>query len=242
MKRLGVNIDHIATIRNIRGGVEPEPALAALIAQQAGADSIVAHLREDRRHINERDVNILKDVVKVKFNLEMSIAPEIVKIACKLKPDQATLVPEKRREITTEGGLDVVKHKRRISKALSRLSKAGIEVSLFIDPEKIQIKEAADIGAGIVELHTGRYAEAKKDSAREKELLNLIFAAESAKKSGLRVCAGHGLNYFNVGPVAGIKEVEELNIGYSIVCRASIVGFEEAVKSMKRLCKGIYDA
>jgi len=237
MMKLGVNIDHIATIRNIRGGVEPEPVFSALIAQQAGADSIVAHLREDRRHINERDVRLLKQLLKVRFNLEMSTDPGIVDIACKIKPDQATLVPEKRREVTTEGGLEVARQKSKISRVIKRLSKSGIEVSLFIDPDKRQIEAALDLGVGIIELHTGRYAEAKNSAAQKRELLNLARSAQFARNKGLVICAGHGLNYFNVRAVVEIKEIEELNIGYSIVCRAAIVGIEEAVRSMKELLR-----
>lgn len=232
---LGVNIDHIATLRQLRLGKEPEPAFAALVAQAAGADSIVAHLREDRRHINERDIDILKKIVRVKFNLEMSIAPEIVEIACRLKPDQATLVPEKRKELTTEGGLDVRANFKALQKVRAGLEKQGIALSLFIDPDKKQIEAAGKLGVKMVELHTGRYADAKNATEEEKYFKELVTAALYAKNKNLRVFAGHGLNYYNVSRVAKIKQIEELNIGYSIVCRAALVGLERAVKEMKAL-------
>jgi pyridoxine 5-phosphate synthase len=238
MTKLGVNIDHIATLREVRGGIEPEPVFAALICQQAGADSIVVHLRQDRRHIKERDLYILKEVVKTKLNLEVSIAPEIVEIACKVKPNQATLVPEKRQEITTEGGLDVVSNFKKIKPVLERLKKAGIEVSLFIDPVRIQIDAAKKVGAKMIELHTGRYAEAKNNKEQDKYFKELESATHYAKEKGLQVFAGHGLNYYNVSRIIKIKEIEELNIGYSIVCRAVIVGLEQAVRGMKALING----
>lgn len=232
---LGINVDHIATIRQIRQAQVPEPAFAAVIAEAAGADSIVAHLREDRRHINDRDVSILREVVKTRFNLEMSIAKDIVDIACSVKPDQATLVPEKRREVTTEGGLDVAAGFRRIKNTVKILEGAGIEVSLFIDPEKKQIDFARKTGAGIIELHTGRFADAKNQKQSDRCLAGLSAAARYAGEMGLKVSAGHGLNYYNVSRVAGIREIEELNIGYSIICRAALVGIAAAVKEMKAL-------
>lgn len=235
--RLGVNIDHIATIREIRHGIEPEPVFAALFCQTQGINSIVVHLREDRRHIKERDLYILREVVKIKLNLEMSIAPQILEIACKIKPDQATLVPEKREEITTEGGLDVAGNFKRIKMAIARLAGAGIPVSLFIDPEKKQIDASCKIGAKMVELHTGRYAEAKNKKEEERYFREIKKAAHYAQKKGLHVFAGHGLNYYNVSRIAAIKEIEELNIGYAIVCRAAIVGLERAVKEMLALIK-----
>lgn len=233
--RLGVNIDHIATIREIRHGTEPEPVFAALIAQQAGSDSIVAHLREDRRHIKERDLWILKEVVKVKLNLEMSSAPEIVNIATRLKPDQATLVPEKREELTTEGGLDVASNFKKIEPVFARLKKQGIAVSLFIDPDKKQIDAAGKLGVKIVELHTGRYADARNKKEGDKYFKEINLAARYAKEKNLTVYAGHGLNYYNVSRIAKIKEIEELNIGYSIICRAALVGLDQAVKQMRAL-------
>lgn len=235
MPRLGVNIDHVATLREVRRGIEPEPVFAALIAQAAGADAIVVHLREDRRHIKERDLYILKKVVKTKLNLEMSVAPDIVEIACKLNPDQATLVPEKRQEVTTEGGLDVVTNFKKIKAALEKLAKNNIAVSLFIDPDKHQIAAAKKLGAKIIELHTGRYADAKNEKEEDEFFKEIKTAAAFAIDKGLQTCAGHGLNYYNVSRIAKIKGIEELNIGYSIVCRAVLVGLERAVKEMKEL-------
>ncbi|MEW6100867.1 MAG: pyridoxine 5'-phosphate synthase [Candidatus Omnitrophota bacterium] len=235
MQRLGVNIDHIATLREVRKGTEPEPVFAALIAQAAGADSIVAHLREDRRHIKERDLCILKEVIGVKLNLEMSVAQDIVDFACKLKPGQATLVPEKRRELTTEGGLDVVANMSVVKRVLKDLEDNGIEASLFIDPEKEQIVAAKKSGAKMVELHTGRYADAEGESRKEKRFKEIYAASRFAKSIGLNVFAGHGLNYLNVSIIAAITEIEELNIGYSIVCRAALAGIGQAVKEMKAL-------
>lgn len=235
MPGLGVNIDHVATLREVRRGIEPEPAFAALVCQAAGADSIVAHLREDRRHIKERDLSILKEVVKVKLNLEMSAAKDIVEVACKIKPGQATLVPERRRELTTEGGLDVVSNFNKIKQARNKLKKEAIEVSLFIDPDKAQIDAAKKLGINLIELHTGRYAEAKGAKEQDKYFKELEEAAAYAAGEGLRVFAGHGLNYYNVSRVALIREIEELNIGYSIICRAVLVGLERAVKEMKAL-------
>ncbi len=238
MPSLGVNIDHVATLREIRQGREPEPVLAALIAQAAGADSVVVHLREDRRHIQERDLYLLKEVVKVKLNLEMATAPEIVKIASTVRPDQATLVPEKRQELTTEGGLDVAGNCSRVERVLRRLQRRGIQVSLFIDPDKHQINASKKIGAKIIELHTGRYAEAKNLRESEKYLREIKQAASYARERGFIVNAGHGLNYYNVVAVAKIKQIEELNIGYSIVCRSVTTGLEEAIRQMKSLIKG----
>ncbi len=235
MVKLGVNIDHVATVRNIRCGVEPEPLFAALISEVAGADSIVVHLREDRRHINEKDLYILKSVVKSRLNLEMSTFDDIIEIACEIKPDQATLVPEKRQEITTEGGLDVVKNFKKIKKTVSRLRHEGIDVSLFIDPLRTQIDAAVKSGVDRIELHTGRYANAKKANEKEDCLKQLKVNVAYARSKGLHVYAGHGLDYYNVRPVAGIKGIEELNIGYSIVCRAVLVGLDRAVKEMKNL-------
>jgi pyridoxine 5-phosphate synthase len=238
MPRLGVNIDHIATIREIRHSIEPEPLFAALICEAAGADSIVVHLREDRRHIQDADLYALKQVVKIKLNLEMSIADDIVGIACKVKPDQSTLVPEKRQELTTEGGLDVLANFKKIKQALIRLKKQNIEASLFIDPDKNQIDASQEIGVSTIELHTGRFADAKSQKEQDKYFKQLKTQAIYAKRKGLHVFAGHGLNYNNVGRVAGIKVIEELNIGYSIVCRAALVGLDHAVKEMKMLING----
>jgi len=235
MARLGVNIDHVATLREVRHGKEPDLIQAALLCEKAGADSIVVHLREDRRHIQEKDLYLLKKNIKAGLNLEMSINPDIVKIACKLKPDQATLVPERRLELTTEGGLDVVSNFKKIKHACGKLNDKGIPVSLFIDPDKKQIDAAEKLGVKRIELHTGRYANAQKDSELKIHLKELKTAAIYAARKGLHVFAGHGLDYKNTKAIARIKLIEEFNIGYSIVCRSVIVGLEEAVRQMKKL-------
>lgn len=238
MPSLGVNIDHVATVRQVRSGIEPEPAYAAFICQAAGADSIVIHLREDRRHIKERDIYILREIVKVKLNLEMSVAQDIVDIACRVKPAQATLVPEKREEITTEGGLDIESHAKRIGQVLSKLKNNRIAASVFIDPDRKQIDAAKKLGVKIVELHTGRYANAVDKASQDAYFKEIEKASHYARACGLCVCAGHGLNYYNVSRIAKIEGIEELNIGYSIVCRAVLVGLERAVKEMKTLIGG----
>lgn len=235
MLKLGVNIDHIATLREVRGGIEPDPVFAAFIAQTAGADSIVVHLREDRRHIKDRDLCILRETVKTRLNLEMSLAEDIVRIAGDVKPDQATLVPEKRQEITTEGGLDVKANLKRIIRISEKFKIKKIALSLFIDPEKRQIDAAKKTGASIIELHTGRYANAVSAKERGVRLKEIIACAAYARGQGLSVAAGHGLDYYNVAPVAGIKGIEELNIGYSIICRAALVGLEQAIREMRQL-------
>ena len=235
--KLGVNIDHIASIRQIRKGIEPEPVFAALLCEAAGADSIVVHLREDRRHINERDLYLIKEVVKSKLNLEMSVASEIVEIARKIRPDQATLVPEKRRELTTEGGLDVIGNMKKITQVINKLKKHNIVVSLFIDPVKAQIDAGLKLSVKMIELHTGRFAEAKTSSSKRMRLVELQRAAKYAHDKGMVVNAGHGLDYHNVEAIAGITQIEELNIGYSIVCRAAMVGLERAVREMKDLIR-----
>jgi pyridoxine 5-phosphate synthase len=235
MPRLGINIDHVATLREVRHGKEPEPAFAALMCEAAGADGIVVHLREDRRHIKDRDLYILKKVIKTKLNLEMSIARDIVVVACKIAPVQATLVPERRQELTTEGGLDVKSYFKKIKEAIKKLKKKGIGVSLFIDPDKKQIDASRDVGVKMIELHTGRYADAKNESEQKKYFKEIESASIYAKGLGLQVFAGHGLNYYNVSKIAKIKEIEELNIGYSIVCRAVLVGLDRAVREMKML-------
>jgi pyridoxine 5-phosphate synthase len=235
--KLGVNIDHIASIRELRKGILPEPVFAAFFCESAGADSIVVHLREDRRHIKERDVYILRELIRTRLNLEMSAAAEIVDIACKVCPDQATLVPEKRQELTTEGGLDVVKNMKKISQAIKRLNRHNIAVSLFVDPVKTQIDASLKLAVKMIELHTGRYAEAKSPSAKNVRLAELQRAVRYAHSKGIIVNAGHGLDYYNVKSIAGISQIEELNIGYSIVCRAALVGLERAVREMKALIK-----
>jgi pyridoxine 5-phosphate synthase len=233
MIRLGVNIDHVATVRQARRAAEPDPVAAAVLALLGGADGITVHLREDRRHIQDRDVRLLRQVVTTRLNLEMAAADEIVALACDLKPDEATLVPEKRQELTTEGGLDVVANEAVVARAVQRLKGAGIEVSLFLDPDPRQIEVARLLGVQAVEIHTGRYADARGAADRARELEALAGAAAYAKGQGLHVHMGHGLNYTNVRAVARVPGVEELNIGHSIVARAVLVGLERAVREMK---------
>ena len=236
MVKLGVNIDHVATVREARKSYEPDPIQAAKECVRAGCDSIVCHLREDRRHINDADVKRLREVIG-NLNLEMSIAKEIVDIACRIKPDQATLVPEKRQEVTTEGGLDVRRNEARIRRAVTRLHKNGIAVSLFINPSKEQIDASVRAGAGIIEFHTGEYANASGAAAVRRQLNILKRAAGYASGRGLIVNAGHGLNYKNVKAVARIKDMNELNIGHSIVSRAVFTGIAGAVKEMVGLIR-----
>ena len=234
--KLGVNIDHVATVREARKTFEPDPVKAALECEKAGCDGIVCHLRKDRRHINDKDLENLKNEVVTKLNLEMSVDPEIVDIACKTKPDQATIVPENRQEITTEGGLDVVGNFDRIKEVVNRLVDVGIDVSLFIDPEEKQIDASKDVGATIVEFHTGCYAEdfnAGRDHKKEIEKLRLM--TEYGKKEGIIVCAGHGLTYQNIAHIVKLEGIEELNIGHSIISRAVVVGIHNAVLEMTNL-------
>ncbi len=233
--RLGVNIDHVATLRQARRTVEPEPVYAALLAQEALADGITVHLREDRRHIQDSDVYQIKSVIKIPLNLEMSLNEEIVNIALDVKPHQATIVPENRQEITTEGGLDVVSNAERVRNVVKRLKDRGIVVSLFIDPLEWQVDEAKRVGADAIEFHTGNYANAKSQKEREIELGKLSDACRYAKSLGLHVHAGHGLTYENVKPVAAIDEIEELNIGHSIISKSVFVGLKEAVRLMRQL-------
>jgi pyridoxine 5-phosphate synthase len=235
MAELGVNIDHVATLRQARRGDEPDPVWAAVLAELGGADAITVHLREDRRHIQDRDLDILRQTVRVKLNLEMSCDPAIVAVACQVKPDQATLVPERREELTTEGGLDVVAAGERVAEAMGRLRAAGISVSLFLDPDPRQIDMAVGWKADAVELHTGQYALARPGRDQERQLDVLRRAAALVCGSGMTLHAGHGLNYRNVRPVAAIEGMRELNIGHSIIARAIMVGFEQAVREMKRL-------
>ncbi len=235
MAKLGVNIDHVATLRQARREFDPDPILAAEICERAGADSIVAHLREDRRHIQDKDIYALKKIIKTRFNLEMSLNEEIVQIALKVKPDQATFVPERRQEITTEGGLDVIKYFKRVQRAVGLLQDKGIEVSLFIDPKKEQIDATVKTGARVIELHTGRYAQVKTKTEQRREFKRLSEMTEYASLRGLTVNAGHGLNYENTKAVAGIAQMNELNIGHSIISQAVFVGLEKAVKEMKKL-------
>ncbi|MCJ2542857.1 pyridoxine 5'-phosphate synthase [Thermostichus vulcanus] len=234
MLSLGVNIDHIATVRQARRTVEPDPVAAAVIAELAGADGITVHLREDRRHIQERDVRLLRQTVRTHLNLEMAATDEMVAIALEIKPDYVTLVPERREEVTTEGGLNVAGQVSRLSDVVGQLQGSGIPVSLFIDPDATQIAAAAQVGSQWIELHTGRYAEASSETEREVELSHLEDACNQAIDLGLRVNAGHGLTYWNVGPVARIPGMEELNIGHSIVSRAVLVGLDRAVREMRQ--------
>lgn len=232
---LGVNIDHVATVRNARGTYYPEPVHAALMAEQAGADGITVHLREDRRHIIDRDVFILKDTIATRLNFEMAVTSEMLAIACKLQPHFSCLVPEKREELTTEGGLDVAGQLSRIADAVKQLQTADILVSLFIDADKLQIDAAAAVGAPYIELHTGKYAEAKTSAEQQLELARIREAAAYAASLGIIVNAGHGLHYHNVQPIAAIPEIYELNIGHALIARAIFTGLGSAVSEMKRL-------
>ena len=238
MTQLAINVDHVATLRQARGINEPDPVLAAGICELAGASGIVVHLREDRRHIQDRDLRLLRETVKTKLNLEMGANPEIIAIALNLKPDMVTLVPEKRQELTTEGGLNVSGQKKRLAEVIGQMGKAGIPVSLFIDPEPKQIAAAAAIGATFVEIHTGRYCDARSAATREEEFELVAMAADEALGLGLKVNAGHGLNYQNVGRVAALDAIEELSIGHSIMARAIMVGLDLAVREMLALVQG----
>jgi len=231
MIRLGVNVDHVATLRQARKIDVPDPVEAALLAERGGADGITVHLREDRRHIQQRDVELLRAKVRTKLNLEMAVTPEMVSAAEKLRPDDACFVPERRAELTTEGGLDVRSQAARIREAVERLQARGIRVSLFVDPDRGQIEASRETGAHCVEIHTGQYANAKGD--RSKELKEVAGATALARGLGFEIHAGHGLNYENVIPIASIPEIVELNIGHSIVARAIMVGMERAVREMK---------
>jgi len=235
--RLAVNVDHIATIRQARRGREPDPVAAAVLAELAGAEGIIVHLREDRRHIQDRDLRLLRETVRTRLNLEMAATDEMVGIATAVRPDLVTLVPERRQELTTEGGLEVAGQRARLTAVIGTLQESGIPVSLFIAPEEGHVEAAKAVGAALVELHTGRYAEARGEAARE-ALAALIRAARFAAGAGLSVSAGHGLNYANVESVAAIPEVEELNIGHSIVACAALVGMERAVREMLTRIRG----
>ncbi len=238
MLTLGVNIDHIATIRQARRTVEPDPVAAAVLAELAGADGITVHLREDRRHIQDRDVHLLRQTVRSHLNLEMAATDEMVTIALNVKPDYVTLVPEKREEVTTEGGLNVAGQCDRLSEIVDKLQSAGMPVSLFIDADEAQIEASVKVKAKFIELHTGQYAEAKNEASRQKELAILAEGCTQAIEAGLRVNAGHGLTYWNVYPVACIPGMEELNIGHTIISRAAMVGMERAVREMKQAMQG----
>lgn len=235
MIELGVNIDHVATVRQARKTNEPDPVWAAALAEMAGADGITTHLREDRRHIQDRDLAVLRETTTVKLNLEMACENKVIEIACRTRPEQATLVPERREEVTTEGGLDIISAKDRVKAAIDRLQEQGIIVSLFLDPDLAQIEMAAELGADAVELHTGQYALAKPGPDQLYELETLKAAGQMIRDSGMTLHAGHGLTYRNVIPVAQIEGMHELNIGHSIIARAIMVGIGEAVREMKRL-------
>jgi pyridoxine 5-phosphate synthase len=235
MAELGVNIDHVATLRQARRTNEPDPVWAAVLAELGGADSITLHLREDRRHIQERDLRILRETVAVKLNLELACDRQVVEIACQVKPDQATLVPERREEVTTEGGVDLAAQRDRVAPVVARLHDAGIAVSLFLDPDPRQIEAGLALGVEAVELHTGRYALARPGAAADEELEILRQAGAQIRRAAVALHAGHGLTYRNVQPVARIEGMHELNIGHSIMARALMVGLENAVREMKRL-------
>jgi pyridoxine 5-phosphate synthase len=234
---LGVNIDHVATLREARRTYEPDPVWAAVAAELGGADGITIHLREDRRHIQDRDLEVLRRTVSVKLNLELASADQIVAIACRVKPDQATLVPERREEVTTEGGLDVASQREAVTTAVKKLRDAGIFVSLFLDPDPRQLDLAKSVGADAVELHTGRYALTKPGKPRDVEVATLVAAGRQVRDAGLALHAGHGLNYHNVQAIASIPDMHELNIGHAIIARAVFVGLQQAVREMKDLLR-----
>jgi len=237
LAKLAVNVDHVATLRQARGGAEPDPVSAAAIAELAGADGIIVHLREDRRHIQDRDLKLLRHTVKTRLNLEMAATDEMVAIALSVKPDVCTFVPEKRQELTTEGGLDVRANLNTIEKAIARLQEAGIAVSLFIDPDPDQIKASNKVEADYVEIHTGAFSEAKDWKSQKQELIKIENAVKLSTKLGMGVSAGHGLTYFNVKKVAALGGIEEFNIGHSIMSRAVFVGLDRAVRDMVELLK-----
>ncbi|MEM4989001.1 pyridoxine 5'-phosphate synthase [Collimonas sp. H4R21] len=232
---LGVNIDHVATLRNARGTTYPDPLQAALQAEEAGADVITLHLREDRRHIKDADVEIIRPQLRTRMNLEAAVTQEMIDFSCKIKPEDSCLVPERRHELTTEGGLDVVKYFTQVQAAVRQLQAEGIRVSLFIDPEADQIQAAAEIGAPVIELHTGRYAEAHDEAGQRSELERVQIAVQEGVKRGLKVNAGHGLHYSNTQAIAAIPDIAELNIGHAIVAHAVFVGWKNAVSEMKAL-------
>jgi pyridoxine 5-phosphate synthase len=232
-----VNVDHVATVRQSRRGIEPDPVLVAYLAELSGAQGVVVHLREDRRHIQDRDIRILRQTVKTKLNMEMAPTEEMVDIAIDIRPDMVTLVPEKREEITTEGGLNILANPETIVRIVNIIKKKGLFVSIFVDPDGEQIKAGRNTGADMVEIHTGLYAEAKSDAGKMEELKRIEDLVGVSQKLGLRVSAGHGLNYTNVTRISQIRGIEELNIGHSIISRSVIVGIEKAVKEMVDLCK-----
>ena len=236
MARLGVNIDHVATLREARKAKEPDPIAAAVLAELAGADGIVIHLREDRRHIQDRDLRVLRETIRTRLDLEMAATEEMARIALEVKPEMVTLVPERRQELTTEGGLNVVSYRDELQKVIDLLHEGEILVSLFIDPDQNQIKGAHKVSADLIEIHTGQYANSR-GKERQTELHQIMEAAKLASKLGMGVNAGHGLDYTNVTPVSQIPEIEELNIGHSIISRAVLVGMQQAVREMKSLIR-----
>ena len=235
--RLAINIDHVATLREARGGVEPDPVTAAHLCELAGAEGIVCHLREDRRHIHDRDLKLLRETVKTKLDLEMAAVDEIVRIALETGPDLVTFVPERREERTTEGGLNVVAQKNRIKEVITVFRSKAIPVSLFVEPERAQLDAAKEVGADMVELHTGEYANARTDRQRQELLVQVQSAAQYGKSLGLGVNAGHGLNYVNTYPIAAIREIDEVSIGHAVISRALSVGLAQAVQEMLRIVK-----
>jgi pyridoxine 5-phosphate synthase len=237
--KLCINIDHIATLRQARREFEPDPVTAAGICELAGVDGIVCHLREDRRHINDRDLKLLKAIVKTKLDLEMSVADEMVKIATEVKPDMATLVPEKREEITTEGGLDIVKYKTKISGAIDKLKDAGIKVSVFIDPQPENVDLALEAGADMIEIHTGVYANSIEPNKKIVELDKIRLIAQMSKELGIGVNAGHGLNYLNIIPFLNLEDIDEVSIGHSIIARAVFIGLDNAVREMLKIIRRV---
>lgn len=232
---LGINIDHVATLRNARGTTYPDPLQAALLAEEAGADAITLHLREDRRHIKDADVELIRPQLRTRMNLESAVTQEMIDFACRIKPQDVCLVPERREEVTTEGGLDVIKYFAEVSAAVKQLQAEGIRVSLFIDPDAVQIQAAAEIGAPVIELHTGRYADAHDPASQRVELHRIELAVLEGMKRGLKVNAGHGLHYTNVQAIAAIQDIAELNIGHAIVAHAVFVGWQNAVREMKSI-------
>ncbi|MCX7877554.1 MAG: pyridoxine 5'-phosphate synthase [Ignavibacteria bacterium] len=237
--RLCINIDHVATIREARGGIEPDPVIAATICELAGADGIVCHLREDRRHIKDRDVYLLKEVVKTKLDLEMALTDEMVKIACELKPDMVTIVPEKREELTTEGGLDISSVEEKLAEEIDRLKENSIKVSIFIEPEPRFVDKSLEVGADMIEIHTGKYSNIREYKDRVIELEKIRQTAKIAKELGLGVNAGHGLNYLNVLPIANMEDIDELSIGHSIISHAIFTGLDSAVREMLTIIRRV---
>jgi len=237
MARLGVNIDHVATVRQARGVMYPDPIMAAGIVELAGSDGIVCHLREDRRHIQDRDLRILREVIQTRLNLEMAATEEMIRIAIATKPDIITLVPEKREELTTEGGLDVIKSFKTLKKAIQRFHRVGIPVSLFVDPKSDQINASEGVEANAIEIHTGHYCDAKTSAEADEELKKILDGVGEASHRNLQIAAGHGLHYVNVQRIAEIQQIEELNIGHSIIARAVLVGLDRAVREMLALIK-----